>query len=287
MSLRDLLVYVEDTGDWRRQFALATDLAIRHRCQLSVAFAAHPSRTQLDGRNAGEMGLVPASDLARFDAETKTAMAAATAAVRAELGAFAKESGLPVRWRPLEWPASASLPQTARYADLCVMSHAAVQDEDALGYTLAEKVLFTAGRPVLMIPHKAIGSALGRHIAVAWNSSRASTRSLNDAIPLIQAAEQITIIVVNPADYLFRPGAPPIERLMEHLSLHGSNPQLVNLSGVATHAIAATLQSKAQELGADLLVAGAFGHPRVWERLLGGATRDLLDRMEIPVLMSF
>jgi nucleotide-binding universal stress UspA family protein len=61
---------------------------------------------------------------------------------------------------------------------------------------------------------------------------------------------------------------------------------LVRLENVPARSIADALQAKAREVGADLLVAGAFGHARLWEKLLGGVTRELLDRMNLPIFMS-
>jgi nucleotide-binding universal stress UspA family protein len=61
----------------------------------------------------------------------------------------------------------------------------------------------------------------------------------------------------------------------------------IRLKDIPTHSIADVLQAEAHRLGADLLVAGAFGHPKLWEKLMGGVTHDLLARMKLPVLMSY
>ena len=129
-------------------------------------------------------------------------------------------------------------------------------------------------------------TSLGRHVAVAWNSSRAASRALNDALPIIERAERTTVITVNSEAYIGVHGGLPAEQMMEHLSRHNPATCLVELKEIPTEAIAERLQAKAKELGADLLVAGAFGHPRLWERLLGGVTRGLLDHMQLPLLMS-
>jgi nucleotide-binding universal stress UspA family protein len=286
VGLRDLLVFVDDSRNWRSHLALAADLASRHACKLTAAYAPHWSESQLYQHRTAEAGLVSAAELQGLERQAGVAMAAAAQAVEAELTALGQRTGLSVQWRPLESPASLSLPQEARCADLCMLGHSLDGGADPTSYTLAEKLLFTTGRPVLSVPPNLKSDTLGRHIAVAWNSSRASARSLHDAMPLIEAAERVTVITANPDDYLSRPGAPPIERLTEHLRLHGVDAELVSLRGVSAGAISDTLQAKAQEIGADLLIAGAFGQPRLWERLMGSATRDLLDRMRLPVLMS-
>lgn len=286
MSLRHLLVFIDDSRDWRALFALAGDLAVRHGCRLDAAYAPHWSESQLHQRRAAEVGLASGDELAQFDRQVAASLDASCAAVQAELAAFGSRTELSVRWRLLGSPASISLPQEARYADLCIVGHSETREADPTSYSLAEKLLFTTGRPILAVPAAASSGALGRHVAVAWNSSRASARSLGDAIALLRGADQVTIITVNPEDYLARQGAPPLERLVDHLEIHGVRAEFVSLSGVPTGTIGDTLQSKALDLDADMLVAGAFGQPRLWERLLGGATGDLLDRMQLPILMS-
>jgi nucleotide-binding universal stress UspA family protein len=67
---------------------------------------------------------------------------------------------------------------------------------------------------------------------------------------------------------------------------HGASADAILLDGVPSDSIADTLQAQAHSLGADLIVAGAFGHPRLWEKLLGGVTYDLLANMSLPIFMS-
>ena len=75
--------------------------------------------------------------------------------------------------------------------------------------------------------------------------------------------------------------------MVEHLRRHGALTDLVQLDNVPPRMIADALLAKVREIGADLMVAGAFGHPRLWEKLLGEVTRDLLDRMNVPIFMSY
>ncbi len=105
-------------------------------------------------------------------------------------------------------------------------------------------------------------------------------------MPLIERTERTTVLTVNPAAFIERHGALPADHMVEHLKRHGTVTDLVRLEHVPASSIARTLQAKAREIGADLLVAGAFGHPKLWEKLLGGVTRDLLDSMNFPIFMS-
>jgi nucleotide-binding universal stress UspA family protein len=95
------------------------------------------------------------------------------------------------------------------------------------------------------------------------------------------------VLAVNPAEFAQRYGALPPEKMVEHLRRHGAAVTGVWLNEVSSELIADAVQAEALKVGADLIVAGAFGHPRLREKLMGGVTRDLLARMELPVLMSY
>jgi hypothetical protein len=102
----------------------------------------------------------------------------------------------------------------------------------------------------------------------------------------LERAERTTVITVNAADFIDRNHGLPAEQIIQHLERHGVSAELLQLENIAAWSIAEELQTAARRLGADLMVAGAFGQPRLWERLLGGVTRNLLDRMALPILMS-
>ena len=88
----------------------------------------------------------------------------------------------------------------------------------------------------------------------------------------------------NPAEF-DRPDHPATDEILAHLRRHGSQVEASSIA-VGRGSVGDALQARAIELGADLLVAGAYGHTRLWEKILGGVTQDLLARMTLPVLMS-
>jgi nucleotide-binding universal stress UspA family protein len=207
--------------------------------------------------------------------------------LRASLEGLKSEYDLEVEWRCLNGIASAVVPQHARFADLCILSQDVSAADSTTGYTFSEEMLFVTGRPVVFIP--AVGSfkTLGRHVLIAWNSSRASTRAVNDALSVIEHADKVTVLAVNPEEFAKRYGALPPERMVENLRRHGAAVQGVWLNDIPTGSIAAAVLAEAHKLDADLIVAGAFGQPRLWEKMMGGVTRDLLARMTLPILMSY
>ena len=143
------------------------------------------------------------------------------------------------------------------------------------------------GRPVLFVPARGSFDTLGRHILIAWNSSRPSARAVNDALPLIERAEQVTVLAVNPTEFVERYGALPPEQMVDHLRRHNASVEGIWLKDIPAPSIADALQHEARERGADMIVARAFGHPKLWEKLMCGVTRDLLTRMNLPVFMSY
>jgi nucleotide-binding universal stress UspA family protein len=191
-----------------------------------------------------------------------------------------------VEWRLADGDAKRVLPQYARYADLCVLDAEIPAASTAAGYRFSEEMLFVAGRPVLLVPRTSSRATLGAHVAVAWNSSRAAARALNDALPLLERSDRITVIAINPGDFIGLHGSLPLEKLLVHLRRHGISAQCVELADVPSAEIADTLQQRARALGADLLVAGAHGQMWLRDVLLGSVTRDLLARLRLPVMMS-
>ncbi len=286
MALKDFLVYVDQTEDSLIRLRLAVDLAARNDSRLTAVFVKEWSGDQLDLRKAAELGLVSAAELDGLDRRIETSIDAVAERLQSKLETLARKHGLMAELRCVDGVASVVLPQHTRYADLCILGQDQPEGPASVNYTFAEHLLFVSGRPVIFVPPVKSLETLGRHIVVAWNSSRPAARSVNDALPLIERAEQTTVLLINSSGILRAHGGLPGERLAEHLRRHGASTDVVRIDDVAPDAVADRLQAEARALGADLIVAGAFGHPRLWEKLLGGVTYDLLARMSLPIFMS-
>ena len=286
MALKDILVYVDRTANAPVSLRMAVDLAIRHRSHLTALYVKELSDDELAGRKAAELGLVSASGMQNLDRRVDATMQAGADRLRSMLEKLTRGRGVEAELQAVDGEAAILVPQRARYADLCILGGDEPESSGSVNYTFSEQLLFVTGRPVLFVPPIASLTTLGRHIVVAWNSSRPAARSLNDALPLIEQAERTTVLMVNPERFIGAHRAPPGERIVEHLRRHGATADAVHVDDVPAGSIADTLQSKAQALGADLIVAGAFGHPRLWEKLMGGVTYELITRMRLPIFMS-
>lgn len=286
MALKDLLVHLDQTEDALLRLRLAADLAARHQSHLTALYVREWNRDQLDRRKSAELGLVSREALHRLDETIATSIEEVAERLRSTLAALARERGVNAELRCVDGVAATIVAQYARYADLCILGLDQPEGPASVEYTFCEQLLFVTGRPVLFVPHVESAAMLGRHVVVAWNSSRPAARALNDALPLIERADLTTIVMVNPTGFIDRHHGLPGELLVEHLRRHGAAAKAIRIEDVPPERIADRLQEEAHALGADVIVAGAFGHPRLWEKLLGGVTHDLIARMRLPIFMS-
>jgi nucleotide-binding universal stress UspA family protein len=122
-------------------------------------------------------------------------------------------------------------------------------------------------------------------VLIGWNASREATRAVSDAMPLLSAADVVTVLTIDAREGPDAHGELPGADISLHLTRHGVKAEIERTVSAGIP-VGDVLLSRAADLGADLLVIGAYGHSRVRELLLGGATRSILHSMTLPVLMS-
>ena len=167
-----------------------------------------------------------------------------------------------------------------RYADLIVVGQVPPKEGG-----IAQSLVLNAGRPVIIVPHDYEPRRVGERVLVAWNASREATRALTDALPILSRASQVDVVTVNAAPRREGHGELPGADIALYLTRHGVRANVLQTSGSDID-VGEWLLSRAADLGSDLLVMGAYGHSRLRELVLGGATRTVLESMTIPVLMS-
>ncbi|MCG8595137.1 MAG: universal stress protein [Kiloniellales bacterium] len=154
------------------------------------------------------------------------------------------------------------------------------EDDSAAGsIATLEAALFDSGRPLLVAPPSPPAAA-PCHLALAWNGTREAARAVWSARPFFALAERISVITVIQDGW----EANPVE-LATYLARHGvaAETHLVKLGDAE---VGERLLASAGELGADLLAMGGYGHSRLRELVLGGATRSVLEQASLPVLMA-
>lgn len=143
-----------------------------------------------------------------------------------------------------------------------------------------ESALFESGRPVLIAPPSSPRS-LGTNILIAWNASTEQARTTADAMPLLRLAERITICTVEGTTV----AGPTGVQMARSLKVHGINAEPVTLKQ-SKRSAGETLLAKADELGCDLIIKGAYTQSRLRQMIFGGTTRHILAHANLPVLMA-
>lgn len=278
MSYASLLVHVE-TGSTSSEVRLdlAASLADRFNAALIgvAAAAVRPPPVDAFG-GAVFVGEVMVDEEEQIRAELQAAE-----------GQFRSHAG--VRGATAEWRSAVGLPvevlaREARSADLVIVG----RDLERLRagvYRSADpsEVVMAAGRPVLVVPPGA-GSLSARHVVVAWKDAREARRAVYDASPFLRLAEEVHVVeVAGEAD--LEAAAARIADVVRHLGRH----QVKARGEVRTQREASAADELilvAEQHGADLIVAGAYGHARLREWMFGGVTRDLLRHCPKCCLLS-
>jgi nucleotide-binding universal stress UspA family protein len=207
-------------------------------------------------------------------------------AVAREFEAIARRAGLSgYEWRALEDTSIAGAAMHARYADLAIIGQTDSNDAASVAANgLPELLALASGRPVLVIPYIGARDPIGQRVLVGWNASREAARAVTDALPILREAKQVTVVAVNAADSR-RHGEIPGADIGLFLARHGVKATVASSERVEFGA-GEWLLSRAADLQADLIVAGAYGQSRLREMVLGGVTQTLLANMTVPVLFS-
>ncbi len=164
-----------------------------------------------------------------------------------------------------------------RLADVIVLARPKAAGE-AEGSADFDAALFDSGRPVLLVPADPV-AALGETVAVAWNRSREAARAISAALPILSQAKKVIVLSARESDE-----APGPSELVRYLAGHGIKAKTWAFTPGAG-SIGDALLHEAEKAGADLLVMGAYGHSRLRELVLGGATRGVLSHGAVPVLL--
>ena len=146
-----------------------------------------------------------------------------------------------------------------------------------------DRALLESGAPMLILPPDWKPGPVGDNIVIAWNAGREALRAVHDAMPLLERAKKVTLFAFSSRPSALRKSA---QMLADHLAAHGVKAEHIsdwtNTGDLtAVEALFASLDTQ----DADLIVAGAFGHSRLYEGLLGGVTMDLMHQQSLPVLM--
>jgi len=170
----------------------------------------------------------------------------------------------------------------ARRFDLSVVGQAE-PDKVAPEELIVEGALFSSGRPILVVPYIQKEPLQLDRVMVCWDASRNAARAIADAMPLLKRAKSIDVVIV--ASERVKSDEIPGADIGQHLARHDLKVDVKRIVATDTD-VANTIVSHAADTSADFIVMGGYGHSRLREFVLGGATRGILSSMAVPTLLS-
>jgi nucleotide-binding universal stress UspA family protein len=170
----------------------------------------------------------------------------------------------------------------ARRFDLAIVGQAE-PETSAADEIIAEAALFGSGRPVTVVPYIQKAPFKLERVMVCWDGSRAASRAIGDAMPLLGRAGRVEVVIV--ANERGKRDEIEGADIGQHLARHNLKVEIKRTVAGDTD-VADVLLSHAADAGTDFIVMGGYGHSRLREFVLGGVTRSILRSMTVPVLMS-
>jgi nucleotide-binding universal stress UspA family protein len=280
MAYKNLVVVLDADQSSRERISYAAALAARFDAHL-VGLYLTVSSLKRDEYALLDIGVLDMSFF-RDPAESR----AESEKTRALFEEVTAREGISAEWRTASGYPAGMAAMHGRYADLIVIGQLDAYDSQAgLLRARPEEVTMLAGRPVLVVPFTGHFERFGSRVLVGWDASREASRAVRDAMPLLARADAVTVLTIDAEESRFGHGEIPGADIALYLARHGVKAEVERTvsSGIG---IGNTLLSRAADYDADALVMGAYGHSRMRELLLGGATRTVLQSMTLPVLMS-
>ena len=204
------------------------------------------------------------------------------AAAEQQFAAAAQRAGLSYSWLLGEGDAADLIVHACRLHDLAVVEQCGVVSELLWGPAVQ---LALSGHPAFIVPSAWQGAVVAPRALVAWNGSTQAASAVRNALPLLKRAEQVTLVQGRSRETFPATMRVPENDVLDYLRRHGVKVT-EGASDVPDAEAGPAILMAAEEVGAQLIVMGAFGRSRFSEWILGGATRHVLEHMKIPVFMA-
>lgn len=249
MAYKDILVYLDTTAETLERLRLASQLAKTHGARLTAVDA-----SSVEAENS---------------AVTEDVFATVT-----------KSAGIEATYVPAGSSAGEGF---VHCVDLIVAPAPVDTTRDTVSKGTLDRAVTESGAPVLILPPGWTGNAVGQRVVVAWNGAREALRAVHDAMPFLKTAAKVTVFAFSAKPSDLRASA---DTLVRHLARHGVTAHVSDWTNTGDLTAIEALFASLDTQDADLIVAGAFGHSRLYEALFGGVSLDLLRQQSLPVLMS-
>jgi nucleotide-binding universal stress UspA family protein len=276
-ELGEIVVFIDGHTEAAGILEFAGMLAREHDARLISVFMqpepiVTPAETFARGKGMQSTIEVHEAQLERIEADHRT-----------QFEDIVRRHGIRSEWRSLPY-LSSEVGVHAYYADLVVIARPESAGQTAGPPGLAESLVLSSGRPIILFPPGSTVSRVDR-ILMAWNATRESIRAAADALPLLAKAKAVEVLVVDHERNRAGHGQEPGADIARHLARHGAQVEVRRLSSGGKD-VGRLLLSEAAAFGADLVVMGAYGHSQLREWMFGGVTRTVLYEAGVAVLMS-
>lgn len=273
MPIKTILLHMSNDDRHSQRLEVAAGFAKRFSAFVEVLFVATPVS-------------MPAAVTGR--AASYAYIAEATAIAHEKAGLIEQEVRQALKDCSYSWAIEEGdhvelLAARAAYADLAIVTQSHDDERgDRVTLQVPDRLPLASPCPTLVLPYGAPrAAAIGRHVVVAWKNTREAGRAVRNAMPFLKAAEKVTVVTIDPPGHSLDGG----RDLMVWLERHGVRSQ--HQANIFQNGdVGELLLDSCRDLGGDLLVMGSYGHSRLREIILGGATRTVLAKLEVPVLMS-
>ena len=278
MAYKDLLIHVDDSLSCQGRVDAAIELAGRFDAHLTALYLM--PEIVLPVAVEGYMGADVYTDIEQKERERGEA-----ALNRFREVAEASDVEYDTRIDSGTVPEFADrLEVHSRYADLLIVGQPDQGDEGSLLPSPGD-VALNAAAPVLTVPFIGMQPGFGKRPMIAWNASREAARAIKNAMPFLERADAVDVVTFRPRQGRDAHGELPGADIALHLARHGIKVDVQRLDGEDID-VGNALLSHAADRESDLLVMGCYGHSRLREWVLGGATRTILRSMTMPVVMA-
>ncbi|MFM7655394.1 MAG: universal stress protein [Paracoccaceae bacterium] len=281
MSYKSILTVLTRAADAALAVGSAARLAQTLDAHLDVLVLG-VDRTQVGYSYIGSGAVMMQVALDRAEAEARDA----EAAVKAELAKRPPGLRVSVEAAVTQLGALTDLvAQRARFADLVVLPRPYGEGKGVESEAVIEAAMFEDKAPVLVLPEQGLGDAIvPKRVVVAWNQSAEAMAATRLALAFLKSAERVDITVIDPPQH-GPERSDPGGLLCQMLVRHGVHAE-VSVLARSLPRVSDVLARHVLDQDADMLVMGAYGHSRFREAILGGATRNMLEKATVPVLMA-
>jgi nucleotide-binding universal stress UspA family protein len=281
MAFKDILLSLTTYPNPTPAFAIEDPVAFAAATDARISAVACEIKFRVPGSVLGNMLLdIPAM----VATEIKKSATSAEELLSAFQSAAEKEGvfGERITEQCLTSETADVLVEHARLRDLTIVP---VSDGDHVAQWYAQSIIFGSGKPTLVMPHirKRTSAFALDTVAVAWDFSRPAARAVADALPILKKAKQVYIVTITNEKSIS--GRRSAEELARNLVSHDVHV-ILDTADAGGRGIGEVLTSYVDSVGGDILVMGAYGHSRMRDFILGGATRSMVSKPPVPIFLS-